>query len=60
MTNLSLKTDTKLLERLAKAAKRKLTADEVEKQRISFIFSGMPKDSGMSKIDIEKVLKKAS
>lgn len=60
MTNLKIKTDEGLLQKLAEAAKRKLTDKEIEKQRISIIFAGLPHESAMSKIDIEKVLKKAS
>lgn len=60
MAKFSVKTDEKLLEQIAKAAKRKLTPEEIEQQRLSFIYAGLPKDSPMSKVEIEKVLKKAS
>ncbi|MCH2456710.1 MAG: hypothetical protein MK186_01540 [Henriciella sp.] len=60
MIEVKIKTDETLLRRLESAAKRKRTAEEIEKQRISFIYSGMRKDSGMSKADIEKALKKVS
>lgn len=60
MTEVNIKTNEALLKRLEEAAKRKLTKEEIEKQRISFIYSGMPKESGMSKVDIEKALKKVS
>ena len=55
----NLKADKELLERLEAGAKRKKTKEELEQQRVSFIFSGMRKESGMSKADIEKRLKEA-
>lgn len=60
MSEISMKTDETLLKQLIEAAKKKLTKEEVELQRISIIFSGMPKESEMSKVDIEKALKIAS
>lgn len=60
MPEVTIKTDEKLLKRLEEAAKRKLTEREIEKQRISFIYSGMPKENGMSKIEIARALKKVS
>ena len=55
-----IKSDEKLLKSLEEAAKRQLSDAEREQQRISFIYAGMPKDSSMSKIDIARILKKAS
>lgn len=59
MAVLTTKTDKSLLNRLAESAKRGLTASEIQQQRISFIYAGMPVDSDMSKVDIEKSLAKA-
>jgi hypothetical protein len=60
MKKVTLKTDESLIKRLTEAAKIKLTKEEIEKQRVSIIFSGMPKESAMSKVDIERALQKAS
>ena len=60
MSDAKMKTDAALIERLEKAAKRKLTKKEIEAQRLSFIYSGMPHESSMSKIKIKRVLKQAS
>lgn len=50
----------RLLDRLAKAGGKKLTKDEIDKQRISMIYAGLSHESGMSKEDIKKVLEEAS
>lgn len=60
MVQVKYRTDSELVKRLEAAAKRKRTQEEIEKQRVSFIYSGMGKKSGMSKADIEKAIKKAS
>jgi len=59
MAELEVRTSKKLLEKLEALAKRGLTAKEIHEQRVSFIYAGMPKNSGMSKIDIERELNKA-
>ena len=59
VAKLEIQTDQDLLKKLEELAKRGLTKEEAEKQRISFIYSGMPNNSGMSKIQIEKSLKRA-
>ena len=56
MTNLQVKTDPKLLDSLARAAKRRLTPEEIEAQRLSIIFSGINPESGMTKIRIKEIL----
>ena len=60
MAELKIKTDANLLKRLGEAAQSTLSKEEVKKQRLSFIYAGMPKESGMSKVQIEKTLSKAS
>jgi len=60
MVEVQYKTDVDLLRKLEAAAKRKKTKEELEQQRVSFIYAGMRRDSGMSKADIEKAIKKAS
>lgn len=58
MTVLTLKTDEGLLDRLASSAKKGLTKAEVESQRVSFIFAGLPEESGMTKMEIQETLSK--
>lgn len=53
---LSVETKKELLERLKKAAKRQMTAEEIHAQRLSFILGNMPQESGVTKADIEKIL----
>lgn len=59
MAELNIKTNQELIAKLEELAKRGLTPEEVEAQRLSFIFSGMPNNSGMSKLDIKRELKRA-
>ena len=51
------KTDSKLLGRLAAAAKEKLTPVDIEQQRISFVYSVMGRREGMTRERIEHLLK---
>ena len=60
MKEVIIKTDPALLDELKDAAKRTLTDEERRKQRVSFIYSGLPKHSSMSKVDIERALKRVS
>lgn len=48
MTN-KLKTDDKLLKRLSKAASEPVTKDEIAKQRVSFVYGNLPKDSTITR-----------
>lgn len=50
------KTDTRLLRKLKQAAKKELTADEIQQQRISFVFGNLPKDSTLTSDQVERVL----
>lgn len=59
MGKLTIETDKALLKKLSKLAEQGLSEKEIEKQRVSFIFAGMPKNSGMSKLEIKKALKSA-
>ncbi|WP_202756560.1 hypothetical protein [Burkholderia cenocepacia] len=51
------KTDAKLLARLAAAAKKKLTAADIEQQRVSFVYSVMGQREGMTREKVENLLK---
>ncbi len=43
------KTDFALLERLQEAAKHEMTRDELERQRISFVYGNLPQESEMTR-----------
>jgi hypothetical protein len=49
-------TDPRLLDALIEGAKKKRTPKEVSEQRVSYIFSAMDKDSGVTKERIRKAL----
>lgn len=51
----TLKTDVDLLKRLKESAKKPITKEELEQQRISFVFGNLPSDSTITR---EKVAKK--
>jgi len=51
-----LTTEPGLLERLAEAAKRTITRDEMHEQRISFIYGNLSEDSTITREQIERVL----
>lgn len=50
------KTDTKLLDALAQAVRHKRTRTEIAEQRVSFIYSAMDKESGVTKERIREAL----
>ncbi|AOJ63389.1 hypothetical protein WJ32_13605 [Burkholderia ubonensis] len=51
------KTDGKLLARLAAAAKKQLTPEDIEQQRVSFVYSVMGQREGMTREKVEHLLK---
>jgi hypothetical protein len=53
-----LKTDSGLLERLALAATRQISRDELHEQRVSFIYGNLPEGSTITREHIEEVLAK--
>lgn len=52
-----LKTDPAIAKRLRKAAKKKLGRDELEKQRVSFVYGNMPAKSNVTRQQVEKKIK---
>lgn len=52
----NLVTDPGLLERLAAAAKRSVSAAESREQRLSFVYGNLPKGSSMTKNEVAGVL----
>ena len=53
-----IKTDAALLNRLAASAKARVSKDRQRKQRVSFIYGGLPKDSTITRDQIESVLER--
>lgn len=51
-----IKTDAKLLKTLKSAANRKLTEDELYKQRISFIMGSLSDSSTLTRAQVTKAL----
>lgn len=53
-----IKTNRALMDALHRAARKQLTAEEIRKQRISFILGSLSDDSTITKEQVENVLKK--
>lgn len=53
---IDIKTDADLLRRLREAAGKALTNEELRAQRLSFILGNLPKDSTVTRDEIEKIL----
>ena len=51
-----IKTNADLLRRLREAAGKTLTAEELRAQRLSFILGNLPKDSTVTRDEIEEIL----
>ena len=51
-----LATDSELLARLNAAAKRGVSAAERKQQRLSFVYANLPKESAMTKNEVERAL----
>jgi hypothetical protein len=54
----NIKTDEALLKRLSASAKTKLSKDRLWKQRVSFIYGGLPSDSPITRAQVESALAK--
>lgn len=52
------KTDAKLLARLKKAAKKELSNEELEQQRVSFVYSVVASRDGMTREKVASLLKR--
>jgi hypothetical protein len=53
-----IKTEGNLLRRLSQASKFHTTRDQLRRQRVSFIFGALPKNSTITRQQIENVLDK--
>ncbi|MBA3837895.1 MAG: hypothetical protein C0499_09600 [Zymomonas sp.] len=49
-------TDDSLLKRLTAAASRGATPDELRQQRLSFVYGNLPRNSSMTRHQVEAVL----
>ena len=58
MTDSNIKTDQLLLDRLESAAKHVLTKDELYRQRVSFVYGNLPKESTITRLQVEAALAK--
>lgn len=52
-----ISTKKEILQLLAESTKRTPTAEEIERQRISFIIANLSKDSTVTREQIERVLR---
>lgn len=53
-----LKTDSVILEKIAAAAKQTMTAEEIRRQKLSFIVGFFGEDSPVTRAQIKKVMAK--
>jgi len=50
------KTDPALLERLQRAARHEMTADEIRRQRVSFVYGNLPPDNPMTRLQVASAI----
>lgn len=50
------KTEGRLLERLKRAAERGVTADELRRQRVSFVYGNLPEGSTLTRDQVASAL----
>lgn len=50
------RSDPKLIQALEEAAKRGLTPEELRRQRVSYVLSSLPKESAITREQVERVL----
>ena len=53
-----LHTDAKLIQALSKSAKHKQSAEERQKQRVSFVFGSLDSDSGVTRDRVSELVLK--
>lgn len=53
---LGLKTDEKLLARLTESTKHPVTKEELHRQRVSYVYGNLPKDSTITRKQVEDAL----
>ena len=50
------RTPQELISALEKSAQQKLSAEEIQEQRVSFVYGSMDADSSVSKIQVRRIL----
>lgn len=55
----NIATDSALLAKLSAASRVALTREQLRRQRVSFIYGSLPKDSTITRQQIENVLSKS-
>jgi len=53
----NLKTNEHLIQRLQESASKPLSRDELERQRVSFVFGNLPQDSTITRDRVERKIK---
>jgi len=53
---IDVKTDQELLKNIEDAVKKGISKTDIENQRISIIYAGMPKDSEITKDEIRRAV----
>lgn len=53
---MNLQTDETVLKKLKDAASRKMTADEVQEQRVSFVLGTMKTDNALTREQIKRAI----
>lgn len=49
-----LKTDPELIKRLRESAAKPVTKEQLERQRVSFVFGNLPRDSTITREEVER------
>lgn len=52
------KTDPALLERLARAAKHEMSAEEIRRQRVSFVYGNLPQGNTMTRSQVAEAIRR--
>jgi hypothetical protein len=50
------KTDPSLLARLARAAKHEMSAEEIRRQRVSFVYGNLPQNNSMTRNQVAEAI----
>ncbi len=53
----TLKTDDALIKRMEDSAKKPITKEELERQRVSFVYGNLPNDSTITRDRVAKKIK---
>lgn len=53
-----IRTDARLLSRLASSAKARVTKEQLRRQRVSFVYGNLPAESPITRAQVESALAK--